>query len=107
MTWKDIKKSAEAAITTAQDKEIKEWRLTNADGAILKDADKFEKDSVVFAIHKENINLTIQTDEGYTFKDTTKPCKIKVEKGSTWAIVKEKAELKVELKADYTAIGWK
>ena len=106
-TWKDIKATATSKIAPKENQEIKEWRLGEAKGTVLKDTEKFEKDAVVFAVHKENINLTIEADEGYTFKDATKPCKIKIEKGSTWAVVKEKAEMKVELKADYTATGWK
>lgn len=49
-TWKEIKEKAIDKITSKNNKEIKEWRLKDAQGEILKDVYKFEKDEVVFAV---------------------------------------------------------
>jgi len=115
-TWKEIKEKIINKITTKKDKEIKEWRLKDAKGAVLKDADAFEKDTVIFAVSKDKekptpptnpITITIEVDEGYTFKETTKPCTIEVQKGSAWSSIKEKAEAKIELKDGYEKTGWK
>ena len=114
--WKDIKQKAIEKIITKEDKEIKEWRIKDSKGAVLKDADTFEKDVTVFAVSKDkekpapptnSIIITIEIDEGYTFKETTKPCTIKVQKGSAWSSIKEKAEAKIELKDGYEKTGWK
>ena len=53
LTWKDIKRTAEATITTKQNREIKEWRIKDSKIAVLKDADTFEEDSVVFVFSKK------------------------------------------------------
>jgi len=115
-TWKDIKQKAVEKITTKENKEIKEWRIKDAKGAILKDADTFEKDVIVFAVSKDkekpapspnSIIITIEIDGGYTFKETTKPCTIEVQKGSAWSSIKAKAENKIELKNSYEKTGWK
>ena len=81
---------------------------------MLKYTDVFEKDTIVFAVSKNKENptppaklLTIEIDEGYTFKDINKPCTIEVQKGSTWSSVKAKAETKIELKDGYEKTGWK
>ena len=116
LTWKDIKQKAVEKITTKENKEIKEWRIKDAKGAILQDADKFEKDVIVFAVSKDKekptpqtnpITITIETDEGYTFKEATKPCIIEAQKGSAWFSIKAKAEAKIELKDGYEKTGWK
>jgi len=115
LTWKNIKKSAEALITLNANKEIKEWRLTNADGAVIEESKTFAENATVFAItkNKENVPptptivLTVKADSGFTFKETTTPCTIEVEKGSTWASIKEKAEAKIEIKEEYEKTGWK
>ena len=115
-TWKDIKQKAIEKIKTKENKEIKEWRLKDAKGAILKDAYKFEKDEGVWCVSKDkekpapspnSIVITIEIDGGYTFKETTKPCTIEVQKGSAWSGIKEKAEAKIELKEDYEERAWK
>ena len=115
-TWKDIKQKATEKIKTKENKEIKEWRIKDAKGAVLQDADKFEKDTIVFAVSKDkenptpptnSIKITIEIDAGYTFKEATKPCIIEVEKNLTWSSIKEKAKEKIELKADYKETGWK
>ena len=76
----------------------------------------FKKDEVVFDVSKDKetpipptnlITITIETDEGYTFKDTGKSCTIEVEKNTTWASIKAKAEDKIELKDGYKKKGWK
>jgi len=83
---------------------------------VLVDTYKFEKDVAIFAVSKEkdvpppptnSITITIEADEGYTFKDESSPCTIKVDKDSTWSSIKTKAEAKIELKDDYEKIGWK
>ena len=114
LTWKDIKQKAVEKITTKENKEIKEWRLKDANGAVLKNADTFEKDEIVWCVSKDKekpptnpITITIEADEGYTFKETTKPCTIEVQKGSTWSSIKAKAEAKIELKDGYEKTGWK
>jgi len=66
LTWKDIKKSAEATITTKENKEIKEWRLKDAKGAVLKDADTFEKDVTVFAVSKTQKIKNLNNYSGIT-----------------------------------------
>ncbi len=115
-TWKDIKESAQSLITLAKDKELKEWRLGDAKGTILKDTDKFEKDVTIYAVTKEKENpihptnhivLTIKADSGYTLKEPVTPCIMKVEKGTRWLSIKEKVNAKIELKKDYEATGWK
>ena len=116
LMWKDIKRLAEATITIKENKEIKEWRLKDAKGAVLKDADAFEKDTIIFAVSKDKeeptpptnpIIITIEIDEGYTFKEATKPCTIEDQKGSAWSSIKAKAEAKIELKDGYEKTGWK
>ena len=115
-TWKDIKQKAIEKITTKEDKEIKEWRIKDAKGRVLKYTDVFEKDTIVFAVSKNKesptppakpLTITIEIDEGYTFKDINKPCTIEVQKGSTWSSIKAKAETKIELKDGYEKTGWK
>ena len=115
-TWKDIKQKAIEKITTKENKEIKEWRIKDANGTVLKDADTFEKDTIVFAVSKDKenptpptnpITITIEIDEGYTFKEEAKPCIIEVQKGSAWSSIKAKAEAKIELKDGYEKTGWK
>ena len=115
-TWKSVKQKAVEKITTKENKEIKEWRIKDSNGAILKDADKFEKDVIVFAVSKDKekptpptnpIIITIEIDGGYTFKETTKPCTIEVQKGSAWSSIKAKAEAKIELEDGYEKTGWK
>ena len=114
LTWKDIKQKAVEKITTKENKEIKEWRLKDAKGAVLKNTDIFEKDEIVWCVSKNKekpptnpITITIEVDEGYTFKETTKPCTIEVQKGSAWSSIKEKAEGNIELKDGYEVTGWK
>lgn len=51
-TWKDIKQQV---LEKIESKEIKEWRIKDVNGAILQDTDKFEKNTVVFAVSKRNI----------------------------------------------------
>jgi len=74
----------------------------------------FEKDEILWCVSKDKekpptnpITITIEADEGYTFKETTKPCTIEVQKGSAWFSIKEKAEDKIELKDGYEKTGWK
>ena len=83
---------------------------------MLKYTDVFEKDTIVFAVSKNKesptppaklLTITIEIDEGYTFKDINKPCTIEVQKGSTWSSIKAKAETKIELKDGYEKTGWK
>ncbi|MGP1521364.1 MAG: leucine-rich repeat domain-containing protein, partial [Treponema sp.] len=114
LTWKDIKQKAIEKITTKENKEIKEWRLKDAKGEVLKDTDTFKKDETVWCVSKNKekpptnpITITIEADEGYTFKEATKPCTIEVQKGSAWSSIKEKAEDKIELKDGYEKTGWK
>ena len=113
-TWKDIKQKAVEKITTKENKEIKEWRIKDAKGAILKDAYKFEKNEGVWCVSKDkekpapspnSIVITVEIDEGYTFKET--PCTIEVQKASLWSSIKAKAENKIELKDGYEKTGWK
>ena len=115
-TWKDIKDNAKSKVTPKENKDIKEWRLNDAQGDVLVDTYKFEKDAIVFTISKEkdvptpptnSITITIEADEGYTFKDESSPCTIKVDKGALWSIVKTKADAKIELKDGFEKIGWK
>jgi len=115
-TWKDVRDNAKSKIIPKENKDIKEWRLNDAKGKVLVDADKFDKDSTIFAISKEkdvptpptnSITITIEIDEGYTFKDESLPCTIKVDMGSLWSIVKTKVDAKIELKDDYEKTGWK
>ena len=49
-TWKEIKEKAINKITPKDNNGIKEWRLKDAKGEILKDTDKFEKDETIFAV---------------------------------------------------------
>ena len=114
LTWKDIKQKAVEKITTKENKEIKEWRLKDAKGEVLKDTDTLKKDETVWCVSKNKekpptnpITITIEADEGYTFKEATKPCTIEVEKNSTWASLKPKAEARIELVKDYEIAGWK
>ncbi len=115
-TWKEIKQKLKEKITTKNNKEIKEWKLKDAKGEVLKDTDAFEKDETIWCVSKDKenpippanpITITIETDEGYTFKDTSKPCTIEVQKGSLWSSIKAKAEAKIELKDSYEKTGWK
>ena len=113
-TWKDIKQKAVEKITTKENKEIKEWRIKEANGAVLKNADTFEKNEIVWCVSKDKekpptnpIIITIEVDEGYTFKEATKPCTIEVQKGSAWSSIKEKAEGNIELKDGYEKLIWK
>lgn len=92
-TWQDIKYLAKSKITQKENKEIKEWRLKGINGKVLVDTDKFEKDEVVFAVSKDKdipepptpptnpITITIEIDEGYTFKEAGTPCTIEIAKG--------------------------
>ena len=115
-TWKDVKEIAKTKITLKDNKEIKEWKLNNAQGAVLVDADKFEKDVAIFAISKDKdvppppknpIVITIEVDAGYTFKDAGVPCTIEVDKGVAWSSVKTRPDAKIELKEGYEKTGWK
>ena len=83
---------------------------------MLQDSTTFEKDETVFAITKdeespkppaEKITITVEADAGYTFKETTKPCTIEVEKNTTWTSLKPKTKEKIELLKDYEEAGWK
>ena len=75
--WKDIKKIAEATITVKENKEIKEWRLNDAKGEVIKDSKIFEKDETVWSVSKV-INTTYLVehwqeniiDENYTKLET-------------------------------------
>ena len=75
--WKDIKKIAEATITVKENKEIKEWRLNDAKGEVIKDSKIFEKDEIVWSVSKV-INTTYLVehwqeniiDENYTKLET-------------------------------------
>ena len=116
LKWKEIKTLAEAKITLKENQKIKEWRVNNEKGLVLKDTDAFEKDTVVFVISKEEgkpvpptklIKITVEVDSGYTFKEAIKPCTIEAQKGSAWSSIKAKAEAKIELKDGYEKIGWK
>jgi len=114
LTWKDIKQKVVEKITTKENKEIKEWRIKDAKGAVLKNTDIFEKDEIVWCVSKNKekpptdpITIIIEVDEGYTFKETTKPCTIEVQKGSAWSSIKAKAEAKIELKDGYEKLIWK
>ena len=114
--WKDIKQKAIEKITTKENKEIKEWRIKDSKGAVLKDADTFEKDTIIFAVSKDKekpipptnlITITIEADEGYTFNEAKTPCAVEEQKGSLWSNIKVKAEAKIELKDGYEKTGWK
>lgn len=114
--WKDIKEKAIKKIKTKENKEIKEWRLKDEKGAVLQDSTTFEKNETVFAITKdeespkppaEKITITVEADAGYTFKETTRPCTIEVEKNTTWTSLKPKTKEKIELLKDYEEAGWK
>ena len=115
-TWKDIKQKAIDRITTKENKEIKEWRVKDEKGKVLQEGTTFEKDETVFAITKDketptppanSIIITIEADDGYTFKEATLPCRIEVNKGATWSNTKEKAKAKIELKKGYEKAIWK
>lgn len=75
--WKDIKKIAEATITVKENKEIKEWRLNDAKGEVIKDSKIFEKNETVWSVSKV-INTTYLVehwqeniiDENYTKLET-------------------------------------
>ena len=63
--WQDIKITAESKITPKGNFTIKEWRLKNKDGKVLKDSDKFEEDATVFAISSSNVvSLILNLDGG-------------------------------------------
>ena len=113
LTWKDIKQKAVEKITTKKNKEIKEWRLKDAKGEVLKDTDTLKKDETVWCVSKNKekpptnpITITIEADEGYTFKEATKPCTIEVEKNSTWASIKTQAEEKAKPKENFEIKEW-
>lgn len=54
---------------------------------------------------KDKIIITVEVDEGYTFKTTTHS--VEAKKGDLWGMIKTKAEGLVTIKADYDANGWK
>lgn len=54
---------------------------------------------------KDKIIITVEVDEGYTFKTTTHS--VEAKKGELWGMIKTKAEGLVTIKADYDANGWK
>ena len=73
LTWKDIRKLAEAKLILKENFEIKEWHLNNADGTIIKDETEFKENATVFAVSKgkivgykvEHLKENIE-DENYT-----------------------------------------
>ena len=51
--WRDIRQKAIEKITTKKNKEIKEWRINNATGELIREERTFEKDKVVWAVLQE------------------------------------------------------
>ena len=113
LKWKDIKRSAEASLTLKQNKKVKEWRIKDEKGEVIAESRVFEKDEIVFVVTESKeeptqpFTITIEADEGYTFKESKKPCTIELQKATTWANLKSKAEEKIELVDNYEKTGWK
>jgi len=112
-TWQAIKDLAEKKITLKQNKQIKEWRRDNATGEVLEETKVFNENAVVYVVTEDKTQLpakfflTIEVDEGYSFKDTNKPCTIEIDRGTKWQDCKTSATEKIELKPEYEVTGWK
>ena len=52
-SWQDFKDKATKKITTKNGKDIKEWRIKDINGDIVRNATIFEKDETVFAVSKD------------------------------------------------------
>ena len=108
LTWKDIKRTAESIITFPNDKEIKEWRIKDAKGRVLLDADKFEKDEIVWAVLKDKvktkITITVRGDEGVKLST---PDNFTVDVASKWSSIKFQAEAIANAKENFEIIEWR
>ena len=107
LTWKDIRKLAEAKLILKENFEIKEWRIKDEKGKVLQDVTSFEKDEIVFAITKEKetqkITITVAGDEGVEVASTNN---FKVDKGSKWENIKTQAIEKAKVKENFEIKEW-
>jgi len=111
ITWKEIRLLASSIITLPKDKEIKEWRLTDAKGALLKDVDKFEKDTVIWAVSQkrtgeEDITITVRGDENCKI-GKLKTIKIQKNLKLKWQDIKKSAEVIITLAKDKEIKEWR
>ena len=104
-TWQNIKQKAIDKVTEKENKEIQEWRVKDANGEVIADTRVFNEDSVVWAVSKDKkITITVNGDEGITVKT---PNTFKIEKGSTWQNIKQKAIDKVTEKENKEIQEWR
>ena len=76
-TWKDIKQRAIEKIKPKENKEIKEWRLNDKDGELIREDRQFKENTTVFAVSKriiaqyrvEHLKENIENDE-FIVKET-------------------------------------
>ena len=85
------------------------WKLDNADGDVLTDDKKFEKDTTVFAYSKDTVTLSIKGDERINLS-------LEIEKpyGIAWSKIKDDIEIKPTTaweedwnKGDYAFYEWR
>ena len=113
LTWKEIRILASSIITLPKNKEIKEWRITDANGEVLKDADKFEKDTTIWALSQEktgniekDITITVKGDENCNI-GKLKTIKIQKNLKLKWQDIKKSAQAIITLAKDKEIKEWR
>lgn len=106
--WSAVKPEAEKKVSYKQGFEHDVWKLTDENGAELKDPDIFNTDSTVYAISKpdqtEKITITVKGDSNVI---VSYPPAFKTNKNSTWSSVKLLAEQKVSYNHGFEHGVWK
>ena len=74
------------------------WKLDNADGDVLTDDKKFEKDTTVYAYSKDTVTVGVQGDERIVLSSL-----LQIEKpyNTPWSSIKAEIEGKIKLTADW------
>ena len=102
--WADIKTQVMAVATPKEFFEIKEWRLNNKDGELIRGYRQFKENATVFAVSsREKISIKLKGDKGV---EITPPNPFVVDKGLKWADIKIQAQDKINLKKYFDFGEW-
>ncbi|MGP1458516.1 MAG: formylglycine-generating enzyme family protein [Treponema sp.] len=103
-TWASLKSKAAGKVKYAKDYENKDWKLTDAAGDVLTDAQQFNEDATVFAESQKIMVKITLTGDHVTISE---PKWLLVPRGTKWGEIKDKAqEKKTAVDNDFDFIGW-
>ena len=102
--WGDIKTTAEAKMSVKANYRFVEWRLNSGTGEVLNDDKRLEQNATVFAVSKETITITVKGDAGIEIPAENT---FTADKNAKWGDIKNEAEDKISVKANYRFVEWR